>query len=599
MVLIFASLSLSRDRFPSNYPAKDKMFSNGTHEFKPTTLLISLDGFRADFLYRDLSPTLSAFANSGLSPRFLIPSFPTATFPNHWTFVTGLYPESHGIVGNQFWDPKLNEEFHNVDPEHSLQRKWWGGEPLWVTAERQGVKTAVHMWPGSEAAGGWGISYLDKFNGKEPLPRKTARIMEWLDLPIGDRPQLIAAYVPNVDSIGHQFGPNTTESDAVIREVDAMMADILHGLVQRNLSEIINIVVVSDHGMASTDNERLIYIDDIIDMSLIEHNDGWPLIGLRPYPHANITELYEKLKAEVSLNEKKGDKHWNVYLRDEDMPPRWHFSNNQRIAPLWVIPDAGYAIVTRKEFDLGAPNPGKYKPAGLHGYDNDDPLMRAIFVARGPSFRHLHGAGRGWMFDAHSEEDDVRKGLVEEFGNWEVHRIICETLGIHEAIGGTNATIKNLGSFKLIDEEKDGKPDLKPTQSSLPTTSTVTEEGLIIISQTYTQSSRETSRPAPTQPPSRPADGDGEGDRGGDSEGDRGGNRGGDREGDRGGDRGGDREGDRGGDREGDREGDEELDGTEGKDPSDMTPWEYLKWKAEKLKDQLDEWWEGVWSGDN
>lgn len=182
---------------------------------------MSLDGFRADFLLRGLTPTLSSFVAHGVSPRWMLPSFPSVTFTNHYTLATGLYAESHGIVSNTFWDPQLNERFTYADDRISMVPKWWGGEPLWVTTERQGVRTAVHMWPGSEAGiGHHQPTFLYKFNGQEFLTRKTERILGLLDLP-GDhdeaveavfrRPQFIAAYVPVIDVNGHRFGPNSTE----------------------------------------------------------------------------------------------------------------------------------------------------------------------------------------------------------------------------------------------------------------------------------------------------------------------------------------------------------------------------------------------------
>ncbi|TGO84755.1 hypothetical protein BPOR_0469g00060 [Botrytis porri] len=193
--------------------------SNGTALFAPTTILISLDGFRADFLKRGITPRLNTFFEEGISPVYMNPSFPSVTFPNHYTLVTGLYPESHGVVGNTFWDEKLQEEFYYTKSE-AMHQKWWGGEPLWVTAENQGIRTAIHMWPGSEAQ----ImdvepAYLDKYNGQELLLNKVSRVLELLDKPgredskaaLADmRPQLIAAYVPNVDQHGHLYGPNST-----------------------------------------------------------------------------------------------------------------------------------------------------------------------------------------------------------------------------------------------------------------------------------------------------------------------------------------------------------------------------------------------------
>lgn len=372
------------------------LLSNGTSLFAPTTVLISLDGFRADFLNRGLTPRLSSFIAEGISPKYMLPSFPTVTFPNHFTLVTGLYPESHGVVGNTFWDPELEEDFYYTDPERSMQPKWWNAEPIWVTAETQGVRTAIHMWPGSEAhIMGVEPSFLDKFNGSEALHHKVDRILEFLDLPGKDdaeippdsdiRPQFIAAYVPNVDSDGHKYGPNSTEIRDTIKSVDDMIDDLFGGLQDRNLTDVVNVVVVSDHGMATTSTERLVQLEDLIDISLVERLDGWPLRGLRPKDPADLPILKEQLEEST----KDYTDSIEFYSRDE-MPERYHFSNNDRIAPLWVIPKTGWAIVERPEFDAeeALASGEVYHPRGVHGYDHEHPLMRSIFVAHGPSFVH-------------------------------------------------------------------------------------------------------------------------------------------------------------------------------------------------------------------
>ncbi|KAL6247883.1 hypothetical protein RBB50_005231 [Rhinocladiella similis] len=394
-------------------------FSNGTHTFRPTTILISLDGFRADFLNRGLTPALNAFVASGVSPKYMLPSFPSVTFPNHFTLVTGLYPESHGIVSNQFWDPDFQEEFYYTNVGVSMQPKWWTAEPLWVTAEDNGVRSAIHMWPGSEAhIPDVQPTYLDKYNGSEELTRKVDRMLHWLDLPGDDdggdavaerRPQLIAAYVPNVDADGHKYGPNSTEIRATIADVDSMFVSLVEGLYARNLSEIVNLVVVSDHGMATTSTNRLVQLDDLMDMSLVDHIDGWPLRGLRlKNPDRDVPILYEQLSKEAA---KAGS--FDVYTL-ETMPERYHFSNNDRIAPLWVVPKTGWAIVEKSDFDVAdALKTGQeYEPKGLHGYDHEHPLMRAIFVARGPAFPHKPNS------------------RLAPFQNTEVYNIVCDSLGI-------------------------------------------------------------------------------------------------------------------------------------------------------------------------
>ncbi|KAI1206670.1 ectonucleotide pyrophosphatase/phosphodiesterase family member 3 [Annulohypoxylon truncatum] len=396
-----------------------QLVSNGSALFLPTTLIISLDGFRADFLNRGLTPRLNSFIKEGVSPLYMTPSFPSVTFPNHYTLATGLYPESHGVVGNTFWDPDLEGEFYYTDPDKSLDPKWWAGEPFWVTAEQQGVRTAVHMWPGSEAhIMGVEPSFLDKYNGKEKLNNKVDRILEFLDKPGVEtpdadpndiRPQIIAAYVPNVDADGHRYGPNSTRIRSTIHSVDKMLNRLFHGLEKRNLTDIVNVIIVSDHGMATTDVSRMIQIEDLVDIEKVEHLDGWPLVGIRPKNPDDLQLLYEQAAEKV-----KSNPNFEVYLRDKDMPERYHFSNNKRIAPLWIIPKTGWAIVKREEFDIQEAKAKNrvYHPRGLHGYDHEHPLMRAIFVARGPAFPH----------QPHSK--------VEIFQNINVYNILCDSVGM-------------------------------------------------------------------------------------------------------------------------------------------------------------------------
>ncbi|KAK3335421.1 alkaline-phosphatase-like protein [Cercophora scortea] len=387
-----------------------QLVSNGTAMFAPTTIIISLDGFRADFLNRGLTPRLSAFIKEGVSPLYMLPSFPSVTFPNHYTLATGLYPESHGIVGNSFWDPALQEEFYYTNSSRSLDPKWWSGEPFWVTAERQGLKAAIHMWPGSEAhILGVEPTYMDKFNGKEKLSKKVDRVLELLDLPDFDRPQIIAAYIPNIDSDGHKYGPNSTEIKTTIQKVDNVLDDIFKALEDRHLTDIVNVIVVSDHGMATTDTSRLIQLEDLVDMTKIEHVDGWPLIGLRPKNPDELQSIHRDLIAKTKTNPNV-----DVYLRDVDMPERYHFSRNERIAPLWIVPKTGWALVTMQEMDLkkAKAEGAVYHPRGLHGYDHEHPLMRAIFVARGPAFPH----------EANSR--------LEVFQNIEVYNMLCDSVGI-------------------------------------------------------------------------------------------------------------------------------------------------------------------------
>ncbi|MCJ1327538.1 hypothetical protein MMC10_004208 [Thelotrema lepadinum] len=436
-LFVFGAYRASNQRKTLSIPPKTPKIlrSNGTSNFAPTTILISLDGFRADFLNRGLTPTLNRFIKEGVSPKYMLPSFPSLTFPNHWSIVTGLYPESHGIVGNTFWDPALEEEFYYTDPARSMQAKWWtstGAEPLWSTCEAQGVRSAVHMWPGSEAGIAPEPQTVDKFNGTELLSRKVSRVLSFLDRPSEHdsptppsltpstaRPQFIAMYVPNVDADGHKYGPNSTEIRNTISSVDAMLSSLFTGLTARNLTDIVNIIVLSDHGMATTSTSRLIQLESLLDPADIAHIDGWPLYGLRPNPSVDIDVLHTTLRRAAQEHG-----HFKVYTRTT-FPPSFHFSLSPRIAPLWLVPDPGWAIVRADQFNATtALREGSvYHPRGLHGYDADDALMRAIFVARGPAFPHVGGSA------------------VDVFRNVEVYGMVCASLGVEGR--------KNNGSLEM------------------------------------------------------------------------------------------------------------------------------------------------------
>ncbi|CAD0081623.1 unnamed protein product [Aureobasidium vineae] len=499
--LLLGAYMASRNHKSLAHPQPNTL-TNGSSIFTPTTILISLDGFRADFLHRNITPSLNAFVRAGVSPEYMSPSFPSVTFPNHFTLVTGLYPEAHGVVGNSFWDPELKEDFFYTDPSRSMQPKWWNGEPIWVTAEEQDVRSAIHMWPGSEAHIGIEPTFVDKYQGHELLTNKVDRILSLLDLPgpfdkgassDTPRPQLIAAYVPDVDRDGHLYGPNSTEIRSTISRVDTMLGQLFSGLEQRNLTDIVNIVIVSDHGMATTSTSRLVQLDDIIDMSVIERTDGWPLYGLRPKNESDIEPLYNQLKQEAA-----NMKGFDVYLKNRDMPERYHFSQNDRIAPLWVIPWTGWAIVVKEEFDVeGAKKTGQvYHPRGVHGYDHEHPLMRAIFVARGPAFPHTPGS------------------KVDVFQNIEVYNLVCDSVGIlpKENNGTLRLPLKPIGlheSMPPADIPEDMPEDSVSSGGSdeLSATATASTEASSKVAETIsslTQASRPTIVTTDAAAPSRP-----------------------------------------------------------------------------------------------
>ncbi|CEL52889.1 hypothetical protein RSOLAG1IB_05957 [Rhizoctonia solani AG-1 IB] len=372
--------------------------NNGTHDFRKTVVVISFDGFRADYLHRGLTPNLLATGDSGLRARWLQPSYPSLTFPNHWSIMTGLFPESHGIIANEFIEPETGAHFFYQHPDESWDANWWGGEPMWETAVKAGMKTANLMWPGPPVTrNGNKPTYFVPFRKDNiTLEEKSNQILEWIDLPFDDRPQLINMYEPSIDDVGHHNGPDSPEMTEALMNIDVFAHSVRTGLSARNLSSIVDVIFLSDHGMAPTHDRKWIYLDDILGeegANEIDWKLGQPSAGLWFHPGANVTKHLQKLykaSARAPHNFKvytATSEVWpNVYNGVEipqalqnPFPPGKHFSpdHNSRIPPVYVVPELGWSVTWHREKDPWYSN-------GDHGYDNEHPLMRALFIASGP-----------------------------------------------------------------------------------------------------------------------------------------------------------------------------------------------------------------------
>lgn len=413
-------------------PVLHKMLiSNSTHNFYPTTIVVSLDGFHPHYISAELTPALHEIMTSDYGAPYMIPSFPSSTFPNHWTLVTGLYPSEHGIVGNTFYDPKLRKQFVNTNPKvGGLDPDFWhGGEPIWRTAANQGVRSAVHMWPGSEVPGVGidnGPLFVDRYNGLELLSSKVSRVMGWLDIEdIETRPELILTYVPTIDLYGHKYGISGANLSTALSYVDDFVNLMKKEISVRNLTDIVNLIFVSDHGMAPTSNDRLLYVDDLVNMLKIDHVDGWPLYGLRPAKGVSVDEIYDEMTSKLSEVDAEN---FDIY-KVQDLPKEWNFGGslndhkfNYRLAPIWVIPHVGYAVTTHAQMKE---KNNDYTPKGVHGYNNTELLMRATFLGSGPYFK--------------AKLSDSKK--VQPFSNVEVYNIICDSLNLIPS--PNNGTISN------------------------------------------------------------------------------------------------------------------------------------------------------------
>jgi predicted AlkP superfamily pyrophosphatase or phosphodiesterase len=376
-------------------------------DLKPTVILISVDGFRADYLEKYPAPTFGMLAKQGVRAKWMTPSFPSLTFPNHYAIATGLYPEHNGIVGNNIYDPEFKANFAMSKKEEVQNGRWWLGEPIWVTAEKQGQHAAAFFFPGTEAEiGGKRPSFWKAYDDKLPNFERVDTALSWLDLPQEKRPTMITMYFSDVDHAGHEFSPDSDAVRQAIAKVDESLARLVDGLKARGVFDQVNLVLVSDHGMARVDPRQVVLLDDYYDASLVEAV-VWngQATGLFPKPG-----MEEKLYA--SLKE-KAPAHLTVY-RKQEVPARFHYGESRRIGAVVVIADEGWAMTSRANYrppQASAEGEDRYR--GAHGFDNQLESMRALFIGRGPAFK--------------------TETVVEPFANVDVYNVMVKILGLKPA----------------------------------------------------------------------------------------------------------------------------------------------------------------------
>ena len=346
-------------------------------DLKPTVILVSFDGWRWDYQSKAAVPNLQRLIARGVRAERLIPSFPPKTFPNHYTIVTGLYPGHHGVVANNMFDEATGRTFTNTKIEEVRDPMWWGGEPIWVTVERAGQRSASMFWVGSEApVGGTLPSYWKAYDEDYPPTERVDQVLTWLDLPAAERPTFIALYFSDVDTAGHADGPDSEEVREAVERADGYLGRLLNGLEQRGLTDRVNIVVVSDHGMAAVSTDRVIVLDDYISLDEVVISDINPTVGLFPKPGKEDGVFQALVKAHPRLR---------VYRRSET-PEAWHYRDHPRIPPIIGVVDEGWQIIRRTTL-LSILERRIRPPGGQHGYDPAVTSMHGVFVAAGPAFR--------------------------------------------------------------------------------------------------------------------------------------------------------------------------------------------------------------------
>lgn len=361
---------------------------------KPYVILISADGFRYDYAKKYQANNILELGKNNVQASSMIPSFPTVTFPNHYTLATGLYPAHHGLVGNSFYDPLKDDSYSMADKEKVRDGSWYGGTPLWVLAEQQRMISASLFWVGSEAAiKGIRPTYYYNYTEKINIPERIKIVMDWLNLPEERRPHFITFYLSEPDHSGHRYGPDAIQTQAAVNRVDSIIFELTKAVETTGLP--VNFILVSDHGMTAVDRENAIEIPQFMDRDKFIIPSIGTMVNIHAKDKADVIPLYERLKRQ--------EKDYQVYLK-ADVPEHFHYGEKDdkmnRLGDVLMIPEWPKVFSNKK--------PG----IGYHGFDPYKVKdMHAIFYAWGPAFK---------------------KGIeIPSFENVHIYPLIAEILGLN------------------------------------------------------------------------------------------------------------------------------------------------------------------------
>ena len=359
----------------------------------PTVIVLSFDGLPADTVGDGEMPTLDRLARDGTHAQWLTPSFPTLTFPNHYTLATGLRPGHHGIVGNYLRDPVFGDYYSK---RNGAEGRWYGGEPIWTTLQRQGGRSAVLSWVGGQDPADPRVpALMVPFEPGRSAMRQVEQLLAWLDLPARQRPQLLMAYFDHYDVAAHANGPASAQATAARHELDAALARLVDGLRTRRLQDSTDLILLSDHGMREVPPEHVEWLD-----ARVPH-DAYDVVG------TTVIGIFPKPGREAEVATLVGRHAHHACHAKGAMPAHWYFGTHPRVPPIVCMPDPGWYLFPRE------PQRRPTHVRGEHGFDTTDPAMRATFVARGPSFRE--GA------------------TLPAFDNVDVYPLLAHLLGIKPA----------------------------------------------------------------------------------------------------------------------------------------------------------------------
>nr|WP_321230727.1 ectonucleotide pyrophosphatase/phosphodiesterase [uncultured Psychroserpens sp.] len=396
---------------PSNSIANT---NSKTAQKKPYVILISLDGFRWDYVEKYNPPNLSSFIKNGVKSESLIPSFPTKTFPNHYTIATGLYPDKHGIIGNIFYDYKKDTLFNKRNPKMAEDGSFYGGSPIWIEANKADILTASFFFVGTEAnIQGIRPTYYYKFDNSIKNEVRISQAIKWLNLDEKKRPQLITLYFGDLDKVGHQFGINDEELKKALFELDKNLGNLFKGVSETGLD--VNIIIVSDHGMGNQSTNKIIPIDSIENDDLFMTIENGTIVNIHPKKNVEIDSVLQYLRHK--------ENNFKAY-KTEDTPGFEYIPKNKNWGAIQLIPDYGYHFWNQRRKDALIEE--GVTTFGVHGYDSKYKEMHGIFYANGPAFKN------------HFEIPSIK--------NIHIYPLMCEILGlkIPESIDGDINEIKNV-----------------------------------------------------------------------------------------------------------------------------------------------------------
>ncbi|MBX9768384.1 MAG: ectonucleotide pyrophosphatase/phosphodiesterase, partial [Bdellovibrionales bacterium] len=346
----------------------------------------------------------------GVVATQMTPVFPSLTFPNHYTQVTGLHPQNHGIVNNTMDDPSIPGRFSLGNGAVMRDPRWWKGEPFWTTVEKFGAKAGTMFWPGSDVEiNGDRPTYYKSFDKNVNNLERVKQVLAWLDLPPSERPRFLTLYFEEADSAGHKFGPGSPQVGQALQSIDAAVGALVVGLQERKLLAQTNVLIVSDHGMTETAPAKAIRVDQLSSVTPEEVINGGGLMGLLPKTETRRMALYKELKG--------AHPNMQVFLREE-MPERYVYRNSVRIPPLLLVSDDGYYMTTRPGFNFGS-----------HGFDPQNASMKAVFIGYGPLL--------------------LKKTIVPEYQTVDVYELMAMLMNVQPA--------KNDGSFQRAAKVVNGR----------------------------------------------------------------------------------------------------------------------------------------------